>query len=166
MKIAGQTIAMNTTVPVVAVARGDKELVLECGTVTKEHWDAFDKLVPEPVMPNMLVRGKDGEQPDPTNEYYLEAMDKYREQRYQYTVLCSLLYTNGLVFDTVNMDKPETWTNVFTELAEAGVLVPEINRIVSAIYEAQGITQDKVDKALDSFYQRQKEVQAQLSADA
>lgn len=150
MKIGNETIAIKTTVPVVAVARGDARLVLECGAVTKEHWEHFDKVVPEPVMPNMLVKGK-GEQPDPTSPHYLEAMDDYRTKRYHYTIIASLLYTKDLSFEVVDINKPDTWEKITDELAEAGILPPELTRIVTAVYEAQGISQDKVDEALEHF---------------
>lgn len=161
MKLGSEVIAIKATVPV-AICRGDVKIVMECGAVTNEHYEEFEELVPQPEPPKMLVAGK-GEQIDFENKAYLDALADYRQKRFAFMTVRSLLYTPGLSFDTVDIKKPDTYMNLDQELADAGFMPVEIVRIRDAVYEAQGISQEKVDAALESFLKAKQD--AKLNAE-
>jgi hypothetical protein len=149
MRIGENIIAIKGTVPAV-IARGGTQLIFECGSVTEDMFAEFDGMVSEPQPPESLmpggVRKLEVDSPD-----YLKAMDDYKTLRFDFIKMKSLLYTPGLTFDTVIEDKPETWSLLDTELRASGIMPIELTRIYTSVFEAQGISQEKIDAATASF---------------
>ena len=83
-------------------------------------------------------------------------MQEYGTRRHNYMCLQSLSATDGLTWDTVEFDKPETWANWEKELQEVGFTTFDINRVIGGIYEANGLDDNKVEEARQRFLASQR----------
>ena len=62
----------------------------------------------------------------------------------------SLLATDGLQFDTVDMSQPMTWANWQKELS-AVLSTGELSAVIDIILEANGLNDKKIEAATKSF---------------
>ena len=146
MKLNGEKPQPCEPVPVV-FPRGNKTIVLMCGIV---DFTEFEERVKRPTPPiKHLPQGVDV--PDFTNKTYLAALDDYGKLKVCWMVLDSLRATEGLEWDTVELDLPETWSNYATELNEGGFSDNDIIRIVHTIQEANGLSAERIEEATKDF---------------
>lgn len=133
---------------VIAIPRGDTSFIFKATPVV--DYDDLEKLCPRPVPPVRLFAGGTKQQnvEDPT---YLKAVDLWSQRRVQWMICKSLLATEGLKWESVSFDDPETWGNYDSELKAAGFSDFEINRIVDGVIAACGMSQSRVDEATKSF---------------
>jgi hypothetical protein len=118
----------------------------------------FIALCPRPTPPEVMKRG--GEKSVDTDDpKYGEAISKWATQKTNWMVLQSLLATEGLEFETVKEDDPETWNNYHKEFAESGFTESEINRIVNLVINVNGLDQSKIDEATERFLSVEAEAQ-------
>jgi hypothetical protein len=114
------------------------------------NFDEFNRLYPEPKAPVTMAKGGEW-RPDHTSDKYKDAMKKYGEMQHAYILLKSLQATEGLEWEKVNIDDPETWLLWKDELREAGFSEIEMIRIVQGIQEANSLSDEKIKKARESF---------------
>jgi hypothetical protein len=123
------------------------------GTLTDKDYAEFEALMPAPDMPKMLLPGNITVD-DPNNEHYIKACRERMTKRAQFMFIKSLMHTPNLTLSKVVLDDPDTWVEVYQELKDEGLTSAESFRLQDGMYEAQGICQEKVDKATENFYAR------------
>jgi hypothetical protein len=159
MQIKGQTITPPKPKHVI-VPRGEGEDVhLYCAAVI--DYGPFDQVYPEPKPPVVMRPGKPNEI-DVNNKGYQESLAKYRKARSDWMFITSLAATEGLIWDTVDLAKPDTYANFNTEL-EAIFTPSEINHIVSGIFDANVPTEERQREAMARF-QRLQAAEAKVPA--
>lgn len=146
MKIAGREIKGPNRVTLVLPREGGEDIVLFAQAVL--DWDEFDEKCPEPKPP--VVRTKDGVNPDFSDLGYKAQAIDHGIKRMAYLTLKSLEPSN-IEWETVNMDKPSTWTNYNKELRDAGFSVVEIQRIGAAVMQANALDEEKLEAARQVF---------------
>ncbi len=95
---------------------------------------------------------------------YLKALDEYANQKTAWLILTSLEATEDLVWETVDMSKPETYLNYRSELIDSGFSAVEINMLIATVMEACGLTQDKIEEATKSFLAGQRDQPEEVSS--
>lgn len=157
MKLNGKTLSEINT-EILVFPRGSGDIVLKFAAVL--DLDEFDKLVPDPKPP-IITRPKEGtSEPDFADKDY----QKKKQERYKkYTTwlsLKTLSATEGLVWDTIDINKPETWDNFENELKSAGFNNSERVRIINTVFEINSLSDDKMEKAKLRFFAQQRQEQA------
>lgn len=151
MKLHGKTISRPQP-EVVVIPRDNGDHVFKLQAVL--NMDEFDKLCPEPKPPT--VRHKDGTvKSDMNDAKYIKKLDKIRELRFSYMLIKSLEATEGLEWERVVMLNPDTWLQWKDELIESGLTDHEVQRIIAAMFEANGITEKRYDEARARFIRMQ-----------
>jgi hypothetical protein len=131
---------------VLVLPRADGDLVFTARAVP--DYDEFEKLCPEPVVPAILT--KDGKKLDDKDTEYLAAVARREILRIAYLVVKSLEPSN-IEWDSVVMDRPNTWPNYKDDFKKAGLSVVEFNRVWGLISEANCLSEDKLEAARSRF---------------
>jgi hypothetical protein len=76
-------------------------------------------------------------------------------KRYHWMMIESLSATEGLEWDSVNPDDPESWALWEKDLQASGFSGLEISLILDLVHDACGINSEKIEKATKSFLQKQ-----------
>lgn len=147
MKLFGNKIECPNEV-VLVLPRMSENIVFRAKAV--QDFDEFNKVCPEPLPPVRVTKSgrREAVLSDPD---YVKAMQEYAQLRVSWLVLKSLQATPGLEWETVDMGRPETWNNYLVELKDAGFSVIEINRIISAVFEANSLDEEKLEAARKAF---------------
>ncbi len=148
MKLTGHTFD-EPAVEYCVLPKGEESVVFRCGPVL--DYDEFENLCPMPKPPILIKKGGVRD-PDLTDTTYLNQITERGTQRIHYIVLKSLEYTEGLTWDTVELDKPATWGNYEDELKAAFFTVNEINRIQNACFAANSLSEARVEEARSNFF--------------
>ena len=148
MKIHGNKIEGPNEVPIV-IPRKSKEDIAFIATAVLDYSD-HDKINVAPVSPVKTLPG--GVQtPMLQDPKYVEDTQEWALRKTHWMVLTSLEATPGLEWESIDMDDPETWGDYQEEMKEAGLSDTEIGLIMSAVIEACGLDQTKIDLATESF---------------
>ncbi len=117
----------------------------------------FDSLCPRPKPP--IKRMKSGEKIEEADDpRFLAKQDIYGSQRLAYLILKSLEATEGLEWETIEMDDPNSWLNYEGELKASGFSDVEVQRIVLGVMSANCLNEAKLDQARKLFLQGQAEL--------
>lgn len=110
----------------------------------------FEQLCPRPVPKSIVKVGgvKEFLFNDPK---FLEAIDYYGKLKTAYVIVQSLKATQGLEWEQVKDDNPTTWLEWRKELEDAFFTDSEIQKIVSCVWEANGIDDEKLEEARKRF---------------
>lgn len=147
MKINGEEFNCPN-VEVIPFIRNGKEFFLKARAVL--DYSDFEKLCPSPTPPEVIRPG--GEKfLDINDKEYLKKVNDHSTLKYNWMCLKSLEATEGIEWNLVDMSKPETWNKFEEELKSAFFTDTEIFRIVSAISQAQGLNDIKIQEALKRF---------------
>jgi len=144
-------------IEVIVIPRSnDDNIVLKAQAIL--DFEIFEKLVPEPKPPVKVKAG--GEKvfnvEDPG---FKSAVEQRQRLQTYWIVLKSLEATDGLAWDTIDMGKPETWSNVEKELKSSGFSQVEIARIIRGCLAANSLDEARVEEARKSFLAQQREEQ-------
>lgn len=132
----------------IVIPHGDQEVVFKAQLV--DDFTEFDELCPRPTPP--VIRDKEGnERRDISDKDYLQRLNDYSEKRSNWMFLKSLLATEGLEFDIVDMSDPETWNSFDDEFKAAGFSEYQIERIKLLAFQANGMDQKLIDEATERF---------------
>lgn len=108
----------------------------------------FEELCPEPKPPSVAKPGK-----KPYLDYedggYQKKMSKYGERRTQYVLWKSLMATEGLEFDKIKFEDPETWD--LREELKDDFTPYEISEIITKIMEINAPSHDSYKEAMENF---------------
>lgn len=154
MKIKGKSIPAPLPVQI-PILREDELIVFTCKPVL--NYAEFDKLCPEPEIPMMLKRGESNPVPDPTDKQYKAATAKWAERKMAWLIITSLSATEGMAWEKVNVNHPDTWELYTEELADSQFTQAEINQLVGGVFEANSLSDKRHKEAMERFSRLQAE---------
>lgn len=147
MKIGGNEIVNSVPEDWLVLPRpGGQDIVFHARGVP--DMEEFDRLLPKPVAPVMLVRGQKVD--DVENVDYVTAVKSYGEKRFAYIVLKTLEPSN-IEWDTVDLGNPDTWTKWGDDLKNAGLNDIECNRIIQLVLNANALNEARMKEAREAF---------------
>lgn len=149
MKIKGKEIKSAYEKEVI-LRRGKRDADIVFTVRAVLDFDDFEKMVPVPTPPTKLVRDQ-GKVKDFESPVYKAQVMLRNQQRTAWMFIHSLLATEGLEFDIVKLDDPSTWLRYPEEFRAAGLSAGEVNRVMQAILEVNGLAEDKVEEERRSF---------------
>lgn len=153
MRIKGKVIHGPMYEVVVIPRPNNEDLVFKCQAVL--NMDTFDKLCPEPTPPVITPLGKPS-RPDFEDKDYIKAMEENNRKRFHFLRLESLKATEGLEFETIKDNDPETWSNLQKELFDAGLSPAEVAMIYTGINAANGMNEERLREARERFFTGEK----------
>lgn len=115
-----------------------------------QNWEEFEKLCPMPVAPVKILPGGIREA-NTQAESYRKKLNEWGELKTNYMVIKTLAPTEGLEWETVVMDKPETWGNWRKELEDSGFIENEVVRLLRMCSNVNAISEEMMDRARESF---------------
>ncbi len=148
MKIAGKQLDSEPNVEYVIIPRSDGDIPFTCSAVL--DFEEFDTACPAP-QPPMVVTPGGNQTPDLKDTDYLKAMENHGKQRIDWMILKSLSSPDGLEWDTVDMQDPETWANYEKELQAAGFAFMEIVHLRNKCLEVNMFDETKMEQARKRF---------------
>lgn len=147
MKIKGKRLELPEPKTLV-IPKGDDQIVFKIQMIAS--YDDFDKLCPLPIAPEVIRKG--GERfRDVNDKKYRQDLTNWSVNKTAWMALKSLEATPELEWETVEPNKPETWKNYLKELKDSGFSDLEIGKIVDAVIEVNGLSEDKIEKATKAF---------------
>lgn len=146
MKFNGKNIPAPPTVPA-SIYRGTEELVFQFGAIMDDA--EFDKLVPVPEPPKIILTGG-GSKLDYQDKTFLKAKERRTKLRGLWSFWKSISATEGLEFEGVDPQDPDTWENMEKELAEA-FTQPEQQKLYEAFFQAQLPSKLSEEAAMGNF---------------
>jgi len=150
MKLKGvQIVGPQTMALVIPRANLKEDLVFTLTAILDET--VFEQLCPEPIPPHIRKAGETITRPDFTDKKYHDAVQTWAEQKTAWSVITTLKSTEGLEWETVDLNDPTTWCNWKTELAAAGFTNSERAMIVNKVAEVNGLSQHRIDEAMQRF---------------
>lgn len=132
----------------VVLPRPKKNLVFK--VVPTTSFEDFDTLCQLPT-PGFIQRPGKAAEPDYDAPSYKTKKMDYLSKRMSFIILKSLEQTEGLTWDTIDMEKPETWENYMTEFKDAGLNDAEIRLVVQACLQINGLDDTKIKEAREAF---------------
>lgn len=149
MKINGVKIE-GPNVEIIVIPRGGdiKDIVFMAQAII--DYEEYDKKYPAPNAPEIIKPGGI-KYPDYKDTDFAKQFDDWANQKADWQILKSLEATPNLEWETIDMDKPETWGNYKDELKAASFSAPEIVRIENGVTAACGLDQKKIDEAKERF---------------
>ena len=150
MKIGGRKVTRSEEVLVLPRLGGDIIIKAHSVSINAE----FDKIVPEPTAPG--IRTKSGFEPDYKDTTYRKQVSLREERRFAYMILRSI-EPSDIEWVTVDLDKPDTWSNWIDELQENGLSEVETSRIVQVAMAANTLDESKLREARERFLRGQGE---------
>ncbi len=146
MKIGGIDPKTLPNEEVLVLPRGEQRVVFRAKALP--NLDAFEALCPEPVPPGKLT--KDGYTPNTEDPGYRSVMAEYSKRRLAFMVVMSL-EPSAIEWDTVNLDKPGTWSLWEDDLKAANFSQVECNLILRLVLETNSLDESKLKKAREVF---------------
>lgn len=128
------------------------------------NYDEFEAAVKKPVPPTRMMAGEKTHSPLLTDPKYLAEIKKYNRMRLSWLMIKSLQATEDLVWETVDINTPETWNNYERELIDSGFSHIELSRITRGVMIANSLDQDTIDAARASFLAMQREAAMKLNS--
>lgn len=141
-------------VETIVIPRPEEDIVFKCKAIL--DFSEFDKLIPVPEAPLKTEKGKKPFK-DMEDTEYLDALKKRGMKRFTWIILQSLSATDGLIFETVNMQDPETWMKLEDELKDSGFSPTEVAMIFNGVTAANGMDEDKYKEARERFFIAEKQ---------
>jgi hypothetical protein len=152
MKLHGQVLDIPN-VKIIPIIRDTGTIYLSTAPV--KSFDEFLKVCPIPEPPMRELPG--GEmKPMVESKEYKAALEERNRQMLHYMIIKSLEATDGLTWDTVDLNDPSTYKNYADELMSAGFTAIEITRIVNAVMQTNSLDEDAIDHARADFLASQR----------
>lgn len=132
----------------IIIPRGEGEdLIFTCGPVLS--YDEFDKICPEPLPP--LVTKTGGEKYHDFNDpKHKERLKERSIKRGAWSILQALKHTEGLVFETVDINNPDTYPNLYSELDQC-LTIGEQSLLFESLSELNSPSKETQKQAFDRF---------------
>jgi hypothetical protein len=154
IKIAGQEI--DQTLPEdFIILRPDtgKEVLIKARAF--RDFDEFNAVCPLPEPPGRQERGK-GWVTNPNDPTFKQRMEQHSLQRVGWMILQSLY---EIEWETVDSENPKTWPKWEEELKDSGFTQIECNLLIALILDVNGLNEEKMKLARESFLRGQEEDQ-------
>lgn len=147
MKYKGKAVK-GSNQEIIPIPRPDGDIVFIATAV--KNWSKFDKLVPEPVPPQIIRPGgvKTEDRNDPQ---YKKLLQKWAEEKSNYLIIYSLKDSPDVEWETIDLEKSETWANWKKELEEAGFTEIEVSRVMVGVMRANSLDEKMIDEARANF---------------
>ena len=142
MKLHGEVIGEPEHIAVI-FTRGEKDFVFMVRAVF--DMEEFEKLCPEPTPMQSLKHG-----PVIDDAYKKRVTDHY-DRRTSWVILQALSATDGLTWDEVDMEKPDTWELYQKELRESGLTNGELAHLITRVNDVNSVDEKKMEEARDRF---------------
>ena len=142
MKINGQTLG-EPEPRVIVFTRKGQDFVFKVKPVY--DFTEFDKICPEPVQRTSLVHGPI------VDDKYKKRVSDYYARKTEWAILQALSATDGLEWDTIVPDDPETWKNYEKELSDAGLTSGEMVYLIEQINAVNSVDEKVMEAARDRF---------------
>ena len=139
---------------VVVIPKSGTEYVFKAGIVTQDDWREFETTCPKPT-PATTITTKEGTKPNVNDPAYQQAIADWTIAKTNFLIVRSLMATDGLEWDTVNLSDPYTYDNFKNDLFKAGFSDNEIAYLINAVMTMQGLNTQKIEEATKSFLARQ-----------
>jgi hypothetical protein len=144
---------LTPTRKIIPIPREGREDVVFIALPIKDKTER-DMLLKKPVPPT--IKYKDGTAGiDLTDKAYLKQSDEYLERCIDWMYLKSLESSPGIQWETVKMGDPTTWGNFRKELQDSHFNDQEILSILNGVIEVNGLDEEKVKLARESFLARE-----------
>jgi len=151
MKIKGEVLSQpNEEILVIPRSEG-KDIVLRFRSVLE--MDEFEKQFPPPQPPHKRLPGQKESTPDYTDPTYKKATEEYGGKKTKWMFLKSLEATEGLEWEKVKLNDPETWTLLDEELKDAGFNQFEVARIYQAMMKVNSLDEEYLAEARKRFFE-------------
>lgn len=160
MKFAGKKIVKNQYV--LPIIRGEVTQYIVLNAVSDP--DLFEKICPEPQPQGSSRKPGEASVPDYSAKSYVDARNEWSKQRWRWLLLEGLKATPELEFETVDIANPDTWKNIEDEFKESGMTKGEYIELIQAVYMVNGLDEDKVKEARESFFRTVSEAALALSS--
>jgi hypothetical protein len=149
MKIGGVPVTKCEEVLVLPRPNGG-DLVFKAIAVT--DMEPFEALCPKPTAPVRLT--KDGKEPNVNSPNYMSQVEEWANRRHCFIIIHSLK-PSDIEWDTVEDDKPSTWSNWLSDLENAGLCGVECQRVQQCVIDANALNEAKLREARDAFLRGQ-----------
>lgn len=149
MKLQGKKIEGMNIATIVLPRENGTSIILKAQAVV--DYDDFDKLCPTPKPPVRVMKGTTEEIPVLNDPKYLKELDDWAEKKSVWTTLKSLEATDGLEWETIDMDDHTTWLNFFKEIADSGITPAEYSYIQQKVMDVCGMNTKYLEEATESF---------------
>lgn len=149
MRIKGQEIS-GPNEELIVIPRGQSQIVLKARAVLE--YDDFERLCPEPNPPFVLKPGGRKEHNFNDPKYRAAQAQRVKQQTY-FMFTKSLMATEGLEWETIDLNRPDTWLNFDNELKSSGFSLIERGMITRGIMVANNLDDTKVEEARQRFLQ-------------
>lgn len=142
MKLNGQGIGAPDPLMVV-FERGENKFVFHVQAVF--DFGPFNELCPKPNPGKSLRKGivKD--------ESYRKRLENWNIKRGNWGIIKALEATEGLEWEVVDLDKPDTWEKFEDELLDAGLTRGEIAYLLDTVTRANTVSDAAMEDARDRF---------------
>lgn len=154
MKIGGVDPTTLSTEEILVLPRGEKNVIFRA--VGIPDYEPFNVLCPEPTAPK-IHKPKEGWVDNVEEPGYRDMVKTYGLRRLAWLIIMSL-EPSKIEWDTVNLDKPGTWTSWEKDMKANGFNHMECQRIQNLVFQANSLDDDKLDKALAVFLRGQQPV--------
>jgi hypothetical protein len=146
MKLKGETAGVYETV--VAFPRDGKTFVFKVKAVSDPS--EYEKVSPRPVPPMKTLPGN-RVVPHFDDKGYKQAMNKWAANQLNWIHIKTLAETDGLEWEKVKLEDPETYTLWTEELREFGLSTVEMNHLYGKIQEVNALSDAKLEEAREGF---------------
>lgn len=150
VKIAGRVIDTPCS-EILVLPRMGGDIIIKANAVI--CMDEFYALCPSPTAPIVMHAGGKFEA-DKNDSWFKKADKEHSDRRFHFICLTSLA-DSQIEWDTVVMDKPETWKNWQDDLRTAGFNSVEVDRVINCILQANALDEQKLKDARDAFLRGQ-----------
>lgn len=163
MKIKGQKIE-GANIEIIPIPRGNgrDDVIFMVEAIL--DMDPFYKTCPVPMPP--LRKIKNVNTPQFNDENYLKAVRRHSELRLAWMAITALKATEGLEWETIDLDDPSTWLLFKTELKDSGFSDIEIMRITNGVVSVCNLNDAKIEEARERFLVFRQEQEDALSCQA
>jgi hypothetical protein len=118
----------------------------------------FEKMSPRPEPP-MVKTVKTGlTEPNFKDPGYIKSANEWGSRHTNWMFLTSMKDTPDFEWETVKLEDAGTWHNWISELKEAGFTDADINRLLNAFAQAQGLDDKMVQEARMRFLATRQQV--------
>lgn len=148
MKLQGHELDKEN-IEYAVIPRGDGSTIVFKAKAILDY-DIFDRVCPLPKPPTVIRPGGKREE-DLTDKTYMQSISRHGERRMHWFVLESLSATDGLTWEKVKKEDPNTWHLYDDELKEANFTPTEIARIINAVWAVNSLDESKIEVARRNF---------------
>jgi hypothetical protein len=157
MKIHGQELGRPNVETLVFPRADDKEIVFKLQSIL--DMEVYEEQYPSPNPPLVRRKGESAAKPDYDDKKYQAKMTEYGKMKSHWMLLKSLEATEGIEWEQVKPNEPQTWQLIEKELKDSGLNQIEVMRLYQAMMRVNSLDEDYLQEARDRFFESQQEKQ-------